>query len=124
LNSTGYFPNPIKKGEMVNPHLFIAQDTLTNRFGLMDVSGKTIVPYVYDKLILTPNENHLMVGIDTKKRCFIPTRYKLGFIDLQGKLVLDTIHNEIRVFANNLYIIRTDGKSGVLNRKFRAYCTT
>jgi hypothetical protein len=109
------FPNPIKKGEMVNPHLFIAQDTLTNRFGLMDVSGKTIVPYVYDKLILTPNENHLMVGIDTKKGVH-PTRYKLGFIDLQGKLVLDTIHNEIRVFANNLYIIRTDGKSGVLNR--------
>jgi len=40
----------------------------------------------------------------------------LGLLDAQGKLVMDTICQEIRCFADKFYIIAKEGESGVFDQ--------
>lgn len=114
LNFKEFLPKSIKNGEMVSRDLFIAKDTMTNKFGLIDSAGKIRVPYLFEKMYLSPTRNHIVVGLAFQKDTRYP-KYKYGLLDAQGKLVLDTIYAEISDFANTFYIIRKDNDSGVFN---------
>lgn len=115
LNFKEYLPRPIRNGEMVNHDLFIAQDSATGLFGLVDAAGNVKVPYSWEKMALSSVENHIIVGANMQKNARYAS-YRYGILNADGKLVLDTVYNEIKIFAKKFYIVRTEYKSAVLNQ--------
>ncbi len=86
-----------------------------DRFGLINKEGKLL------KEIDTKMAKELSEGIFVFSRADSEGRDKFGYMDLDGKLLLDAVYSEARGFVDGLAIVNAAGdyenKYGVINKK-------
>jgi len=95
--------------------LISAGDTLwakkDNKWGLIDVNGKTILPFEYDEI----NLNAWL--IKAKPYALVNKGGKWGMVDIKGKVLLECSYKSIQWGYNDYFNIQdyTTGKYGVYN---------
>ena len=115
-------------------------------FGLINTSGKTVIPFKYDEIYYWFREGMIparykgkwgMITMDGKTA--IPHIYfslrtlseglaiakleekgKFGFLDSKGKQVIPFIYDQAYSFREGLALVEKDGKFGYLNKKGEA----
>lgn len=79
------------------------------KFGIIDLTGKVIIPFVYQNL----GEVASVIAFTKGK--------KWGYIDLKNKLFLATKYEKAESFIDNLAIVEDKGKFGLINLKGEIY---
>jgi hypothetical protein len=86
------------------------------KYGLIDSTGKEVVPLIYEILRWRPDVPGYLVGSPDSG---------VGLIDLRGNILVAPAYHEIHSFQNNLAVVRTNprdyfGKYGFINRRGKA----
>ena len=117
------------------------------KYGLVDFSGKELLPIEYDNIETLKNvENSILIGngdliglCDTEGNIVIEPKYKkiekieddykngyivvdennkYGIIGFDKSVVLECNYEEIKgIYANNLYVVKQDGKYVIINNE-------
>lgn len=75
--------------------------------GLIDITGKTILPLKYDRMIYHSSKQLYQFAKGNKR----------GFYDIQTKLLVEPTYNRISFIENEYLIVQQGTKKGVLTRK-------
>lgn len=85
---------------------YYAKASLNDRYGVIDVTGKVVVPIEYD-YVGRMNEDVIIVMKDGKYGCF----------DKTGNIVVPVEHEEIREYVGGMARIRMIGRFGFIDTK-------
>jgi hypothetical protein len=82
-----------------------SSDSSELRFGLMDSSGKIVLPQKYEKLTFLGNGNYSFKESSL-----------YGIIDSSGKRIVRPIYSEIEYFDGNKFLVKSDQKYGLIDK--------
>ncbi len=82
------------------------------KFGVIDMKGNTIVPFLYES-IRPANENYLLVGEQEKMNSSLR---KFTYLDMHGKDVFGINFEAANRFQEGLAAVKKNGKWGVINQ--------
>lgn len=86
---------------VLDDDMFIAEKN--NKFGCVDLSGKELVPFIYDD----------MKGI-VNRAAFVKKSGKYGVVDKTGKVIVPLLYDDVDL-QNGMYIVELNGKNGLFN---------
>lgn len=87
--------------------VFIVKISQYGATGMLDKDLKTIIPIEYDEIKAVKNSDLFLISKDKK----------YGFVNAEGKIVIDMIYDGADVFSEGLAPVLKDGKWGFINEK-------
>ena len=109
------------------------------KFGVIDKSGKEVLPFKFESDILYSEELFLVYNngkagyYDTNGKCVIPCEYETatpfyeglaavekgglwGFIDKSGKMVINPVFDDVNSFSDGLAVVKKNDKYGIVDK--------
>lgn len=103
------FKKNVVNGMPVSRELFVVYDP-SGKAALLRKDGTIIVPHIYYAIENSGWPGYYIASVASNSY----TRYK-GLIDQAGKIILDTIYQEIKLLDKGRFILTQNGKSGVID---------
>ena len=109
------------------------------KFGVIDKSGKEVLPFKFESDILYSEELFLVYNngkagyYDTNGKCVIPCEYETatpfyeglaavekgglwGFIDKSGKMLINPVFDDVNSFSDGLAVVKKNDKYGIVDK--------
>ena len=77
------------------------------KWGIVDLSGKIVMPFVYERI----SRANL-----TEKLFLVKKNGKWGVVDLSGKIIMPFVYDDISYATNDLFLVKKNGKWGVISK--------
>jgi len=85
-------------------HANYEQFKLKGKWGLKDMSGKEILPPIYDAIKEFRDD---LIQVKSNRHW--------GLVDLQGKEIIPPVYDAFKVFSNNVLLVKSNRKWGLAN---------
>ncbi|MFR3328643.1 MAG: WG repeat-containing protein [Odoribacter splanchnicus] len=82
--------------------------------GLIDVTGKFVIPPIYDNMQYIGGSNVAVnIGFEEHERYQMSGEW--GVVNIDNQILIPLKYTEINLWENNLFAVEYDGKWGVIN---------
>lgn len=86
------------------------------KWGVIDVSGKEVVPVKFDHLTISGADLVMVEKYKRHPNGVVASR-KFGFVDMSGKFVIDFKFDDANIFIDGLAVVAKRGKYGLIDKR-------
>lgn len=107
------FPRDFSAGTIAGHGYFLLADE-KRKMGVGDMRGAIRIPFVWDQLEMAKRPGFFIANLD-KEAYGKNLKSRVGLLDENGRLVIDTAHQVIYAFSDQYLLVTDQNKSGVMD---------